>query len=155
MRLGRVRIGLATAGMLALFTAAPALGAFPGSDPDESVRVNTPDDPEFDRAESDDETADVEPSSNVFDEQTHLFGFSPTGAGTATYKNCVPLANTCTDSHTQRLVDQNVAAGAGRGIQQVSGVSARPRVEAVDRPRRRPDRHPRHGRSAGTADRCG
>jgi len=42
---------------LALLAAAavPAFGAFPGSDPAESPRVNTPNDPDFDRCESDDE----------------------------------------------------------------------------------------------------
>ena len=124
MRGGSTRLTAAAAAALALATAGPALGAFPGSNPDESVRINTPNDPEFDHAETDDETVGATPSTNVFDEQTHLFGFSPTGTPTATYKNCAPVLNTCTGAHTQRLVDQNVAAGGGRGIGQVSGVSA-------------------------------
>ena len=34
-----------------------------------NVRDNTPDDPDYDRAEADDETAGVTPSTNVFDER--------------------------------------------------------------------------------------
>ena len=64
----RVHRGIAAAAA-ALMLAVPsaALAAFPGSDPDESVRINTPDDPGFEHCESDDEQgADC---SNVFGEE--------------------------------------------------------------------------------------
>jgi hypothetical protein len=51
-------------------------GRFPSSDAD--PRVGTPDDPEFDCAEPDDEdSATVDPCANVFAEEQNLFGFAP------------------------------------------------------------------------------
>jgi hypothetical protein len=44
-------VGLAAA----LLVASAAIAAFPGSNPNESVRINTPNDPSFDRCEPDDE----------------------------------------------------------------------------------------------------
>ena len=92
---------MALAAVLALAVPSAALAAFPGSDPDESVRVNTPDDPDFDHCESDDEQgADC---SNVFDEEYERFGFAPDASEhTALYKN--PL-------DTARRQEQNVKAG--------------------------------------------
>ena len=77
----RVRRGRAASRGLAALVLAVGLiapqapAAFPGSDPDESVRINTPDDPGFDHCESDDEQgADC---SNVFGEEYERFGFAP------------------------------------------------------------------------------
>ena len=50
-----VRKALLAALAVLLLAPAVALAAFPGSDPDESVRINTPDDPDFDHCEPDDE----------------------------------------------------------------------------------------------------
>ncbi|WP_370324120.1 cell wall-binding repeat-containing protein [Euzebya sp.] len=49
-------------------------GRFPSDDPD--PRVGTPDDPEFDCSEPDDED-DVDPCPSIYDEQYGLFGFAP------------------------------------------------------------------------------
>ena len=98
-----------------LLAAAPALGAFPGTNPDESVRLNTPNDPDFDACETDNEGGAT--CSNVFDEELERFGFAP-GASqlTALYKP--PF-----DAHVTRLQAQNTAAGRNP-LGQVSGVSA-------------------------------
>ena len=61
----RLWIALVLSAALALPVAAHA--AFPGSNPDESVRLNTPDDPDFDRCENDD--AQGQTCTNVFDEE--------------------------------------------------------------------------------------
>jgi uncharacterized repeat protein (TIGR01451 family) len=102
--------------LLVLLAAAPALAArqFPGTNPNESVRVNTPNDPDFDHCEHDDE--DGQTCSNVFDEDYERFGFAPDGSqNTALYSS--------TNAHTQRLQAQNVAAGRNP-LGQVPGVSA-------------------------------
>ena len=66
---------------IALMAAAPAFGAFPGSNTAESPRVNTPNDPEFDRCEPDDETTpDIQECDSYFNEQWGLFGFRPDSA---------------------------------------------------------------------------
>jgi hypothetical protein len=98
--------------------AAPALALaanpnFPGSDPDESVRANTPDDPEFDACEPDNAGG---PSCNsVFSEGYERFGFAPSGTQlTATYKN---------PQGTERQQAQNLAAGRNP-LGQIPGVSA-------------------------------
>ena len=58
-----------------------ALAAFPGGDPDESPRINTPNDLEFDNCEADDEPPnDPGDPCSYFDEQYRLFGFSPDSA---------------------------------------------------------------------------
>ncbi len=91
-----------------------ALAAFPGSNANESVRVNTPNDPLFDCAEPD----DAPPSgacSNVFSEEYERFGFAPSSTQlSATYKN--PAA-------TERQQAQNTAAGRNP-LGQIPGVSA-------------------------------
>src|SRR5919106_1844408 len=72
-------LGALCALAVALIAPAWALGAnpsFPGSDPEESVRINTPDDPEFDRCESDNEEEPRE-CTTYFDEEFRAFGFSP------------------------------------------------------------------------------
>jgi hypothetical protein len=98
-----------------LVAAPPALGAFPGTNPAESVRVNTPNDPDFDRCEPDDEQGVS--CTNTFGQQIERFGFAPNGSQlSALYLN--PTA-----PHTQRLAAQNTAAGRNP-LGQVSGVSA-------------------------------
>jgi len=104
--------------LAALLSVAPALAyarQFPGTNPNESVRVNTPNDPDFDRCEPDDE--DGPTCSNVFNEQYERFGFAPNGSqNSALYHNP-------TDSHVQRLSAQNTLAGRNP-LGQVPGVSA-------------------------------
>jgi hypothetical protein len=108
-----VRIPLIAVLLLAL--AAPAFAAFPGTNPGESVRVNTPDDPEFDRCEPDDEQGAS--CTNTFGQQFERFGFAPNGSQlSALYHNP-------TDPHTQRLSAQNTLAGRNP-LGQVAGVSA-------------------------------
>ncbi|HMC06802.1 MAG TPA: S8 family serine peptidase, partial [Solirubrobacterales bacterium] len=111
----RRRSAVVVAAAVALAIPSVATAAFPGSDPNESVRANAPNDPGFDRCEPDNEGG--QECSNVFGEEYARFGFAPASAqNTATYHNL-------TDPHTQRLMAQNTLAGrtpAG----QVSGVSA-------------------------------
>ena len=85
----RVRSGAVLAALLAaLIAAVPALGDFgdPGTDPTESPRLNTPNDPRFDPCEGDDpdppqEENDGEPNcGSFFEEQFGSFGFSPDSA---------------------------------------------------------------------------
>jgi hypothetical protein len=90
-----------------------ALAAFPGGDANESVRVNAPNDPSFDRCESDNEGGAS--CSNVFDEEIGRFGFAPSSSQfTATYKN---------PAGTTRQQQQNTLAGRN-ALGQISGVSA-------------------------------
>ncbi len=122
----RSRAGLGSNGFrllvviaLLALAAVPALASartFPGTDPNESVRVNTPNDPGFDHCERDDE--DGPPTcANVFDDQYERFGFAPNGSElTALFHN--PL-----DPHVQRLMAQNTLAGRNP-LGQVPGVSA-------------------------------
>jgi hypothetical protein len=99
-----------------LLVAAPALASFPGTFPTESVRINTPNDPEFDHCEPDDEQGPPT-CTNVFDEQYQRFGFAPNGSQfSALYHN--PL-----DAHVQRMSAQNITAGRN-SLGQVPGVSA-------------------------------
>jgi hypothetical protein len=98
---------------LALALPAVALAAFPGSDPDESVRANTPNDPGFDPCESD--NAGGSTCGNVFDEQYERFGFAPSSTQfSATYKNPSAVA---------RQMQQNTRAGRNP-LGQIPGVSA-------------------------------
>jgi hypothetical protein len=97
---------------LALVLPAAALAAFPGGDPNESVRLNTPNDPDFDRCEPDNEGGAT--CSNVFDQEIDRFGFAPSSSQfTATYKN---------PGGTQRQQQQNTLAGRNP-LGQISGVS--------------------------------
>jgi hypothetical protein len=103
------------AALLLLALAAPALGAFPGTNPGESVRINTPNDPDFDRCEPDDEQGPT--CTNTFGQQYERFGFAPNGSqATALYHD--PL-----DPHVQRHSTQNALAGR-IPLGQVPGVSA-------------------------------
>ena len=59
---------------------AAALGAFPGADPHESPRLNTPNDPDLDRCESDDPDTPAGDCSTYFEEEFRALGFSPESA---------------------------------------------------------------------------
>jgi hypothetical protein len=97
---------------LALLLPAGALAAFPGTDANESVRVNTPNDPDFDRCEQDNEGGAT--CSNVFNQEIDRFGFAPSSAQfSATYKN---------PGGTARQQQQNTLAGRNP-LGQISGVS--------------------------------
>jgi Subtilase family/FG-GAP-like repeat len=110
----KVLIGLLA--LAALLVAAPALAQFPGSDPSESVRVNTPNDPDFDHCEPDDQQGPPT-CANAFGEQYERFGFAPNGSHTTA------LYHNPTDPHVQRFMAQNTAAGRNP-LGQVPGVSA-------------------------------
>src|SRR3989442_6099300 len=78
---------------------------FPGPPTDTNPRANTPNDPDFDKAEPDDEDTVCAPGAcSVFDEQHRLFGFAPSQTRTAALY---------ADPRNQRV-----------GQQQISGVSA-------------------------------
>jgi len=94
----RARLLLALTVALAILIPAAALAAFPG-DPHESPRIDTPNDPEFDRCEADNEEAPKE-CDTYAEEEFRAFGFSPDSANelppvgphyaTGTkYKDCV------------------------------------------------------------------
>jgi hypothetical protein len=103
--------------LLVLLAAVPAAASasFPGTNPNESVRVNTPNDPKFDRCEPDNEEGPAT-CSHPFDEQYERFGFAPNGSQTtALYHN--PL-----DAHVIRLGAQNTLAGRN-ALGQVPGTS--------------------------------
>jgi len=85
----RARLLVALAVALAILIPAAALAVsgaeFPGQDPHESPRLNTPNDPEFDRCEADDQdTAQGVPAepecSSYTQEEFRAFGFSPDSA---------------------------------------------------------------------------
>ena len=120
----------------------PPPGSGPEGNPSESVRVNTPDDPAFDRCEPDDEQGSS--CTNVFDELYERFGFAPESTDdTARYFNT-------SDPHVQRLQQQNTQAGPRPqrpGLRRVRG----PGLEAHDRRSRRLGRgHPRHRHPLGS-----
>jgi Subtilase family/FG-GAP-like repeat len=101
-----------------LLIAVPAFASarqFPGT-PGESPRINTPNDPDFDHCETDDE--DGPPTCTyTFGEQYERFGFAPNGSHTtALYHN--PL-----DPHVARMSQQNTLSGRNP-LGQVPGVSA-------------------------------
>ena len=109
---GKVRATLVCL-VLALLVPGVALAAFPGSNPDESVRANTPNDPSFDRCESDNEGGAQ--CGNVFNQDYERFGFAPSGTQlTAIYRDPGPFA---------RQRQQNQRAGRNP-LGQVPGISA-------------------------------
>jgi hypothetical protein len=124
------RRGVSVAAIVLVCMAAPSLAvaAFPGSDPDESVRLNMPDDPGFDECEAD----DVPPHTacSYFDEQFVMFGFSPDTAQLLPplpdhplYADCpVPLTGTSQlDAQGQQA---NTVASEGQACAQIAGVRA-------------------------------
>src|SRR5438874_6919100 len=61
---------------------------FPGPPTDTDPRLNTPNDPDFDKAEPDDEDTVAGGPFGVFDEDHRLFGFAPDSTKTtATYRD--------------------------------------------------------------------
>jgi Subtilase family/FG-GAP-like repeat len=107
--------GLTPLLVVVLALAAPAFAAFPGKDPKESPRINTPNDPSFDRCEGDDEdTPDERECTSYFEEQFGYFGFAP-DTSDAVYQDQAQL-----DEQGQQA---NVAAG-NDPFEQISGVRA-------------------------------
>jgi hypothetical protein len=92
---------LAAAIAVALALPGGALAAFPGSDPAESPRANTPNDPNFDPCEADDPDTTPPRCTTYFNEQFGAFGFSPDSAnqvpavphsaGATQYSDCSQL----------------------------------------------------------------
>jgi hypothetical protein len=116
---GRRTAALAAA-LLALALPAAALAAFPGTDPTQSPRANTPDDPGFDRCETDDPNTPQGDCDSYFEEQFGSFGFSPDSAQQAPgvktqYTECSQL--------DQQGRNANVKAG-DPACSQISGVRA-------------------------------
>ncbi|HEX8074930.1 MAG TPA: FG-GAP-like repeat-containing protein [Thermoleophilaceae bacterium] len=114
-----LRAGLAAATAALVAAAVPAAAAvdhgFPGTDPNESVRIHTPNDHDFDHCEIDDQ--DGQDCGSLFEETFARFGFAPAATqDSAVYHN--PL-----DAHVQRLSAQNTLAGR-HPLGQVGGVSA-------------------------------
>jgi hypothetical protein len=122
----------------ALIAPAAALGAnpaFPGSDPAESPRLNTPDDSDFDECEGDDRDGPPQECLTYFEERFQQFGFSPDSAtnplslsGRAFYADC--LINPADSQLDDQGQDANeVAEGGGVNGQlhrcdQIAGVRA-------------------------------
>src|SRR4051812_10199266 len=77
LRSARTWMVLLAAACLAI--PATAVAAFPGTDPTESPRINTPNDPGFDECEADDEQGPPTCGS-YFNEEFRAFGFSPDSA---------------------------------------------------------------------------
>jgi hypothetical protein len=101
--------------LLVLALAAPAFAAFPGTDPAESPRLNTPNDPSFDRCEGDDEdTPEERECTSYFEEQFGFFGFAP-DTSDAVYQDASQI-----DEQGRQA---NVAAG-NDPLEQISGVRA-------------------------------
>ncbi len=108
------------AALVALALPCAALAAFPGTDPTESPRANTPNDPGFDRCEADDPDTDPPECDSYFEEQFGSFGFRPDTAQEAPgvetqYNNCSQL--------DQQGRDANLDAGDPQ-CSQISGVRA-------------------------------
>jgi Subtilase family len=111
--------------LITLLVPAAALAAFPGTDPAESPRANTPNDPGFDACEADDPDTSPPRCTTYFDEQYGSFGFSPDSAneapsaphsvGATRYVNCSQL--------DEQGRDANQAAGDPR-CAQIAGVRA-------------------------------
>ena len=142
-RLGRLVVAATAALLLA---SAPSLAerpGFPGAEPagpypqsQESPRANTPDDPDFDACEADDEDPGGEPCSSYFSEQYGLFGFAPDSSD-ALYADCAQL-----DAQGR---DANAKAG-NLPCEQISGVRADSawKFGAKAGRSQRGGRHPRH-----------
>jgi hypothetical protein len=116
----RLRRTASIAVLATVALSAAAFGAnpdFPGTDPGESVRIHTPDDPVFDRCEPHPPGEGTQTCTGAFGQEFERFGFAPNGTqNSALYKNP-------TDPHVARLIGQNALAGRNP-LGQVSGVSA-------------------------------
>src|SRR3954469_9778538 len=126
MRVGtRRRTAMLFVVALGLLVPAGALAAFPGTDPTESPRANTPNDPGFDPCEADDPDTSPPRCTSYFSEQYRSFGFSPDSAnqvpgaphsiGATTYPDCSQL--------DRQGRDANLAAGDPE-CSQIRGVRA-------------------------------
>ncbi len=114
-----------------------ALAAFPGSDPHESPRLNTPNDPDFDRCESDDPDTGLGDCATYFEEEFRALGFSPesanvvppllptraghVAAGTR-YLDCAQLDAQGREANADAYDDSGL--GAAAECLQISGVRA-------------------------------
>src|SRR5919109_5527913 len=97
---GRTPFGIAVL-IAALALPGAALAAFPGTNPSESPRANTPNDPDFDRCEADDPDTSPPRCTSYFSEEYRSLGFSPDSAnqvplvphsvGATRYTNCSQL----------------------------------------------------------------
>jgi hypothetical protein len=107
----------------------PAVGfaAFPGTDPGESPRANTPNDPGFDRCELDDADTPGLDCTTYFDEDYRLFGFSPDTANTAPVPPELHSTAATTYSQCSQLDPQGRAANLAAGdpaCAQIGGIRA-------------------------------
>jgi hypothetical protein len=111
-------VAIACAGLLV--PAVAIADSFPGTNPGESPRANTPNDPEFDQCEFDDPDTLPTDCDSYFEEEFRLFGFSPDSAQEAPgvrtqYADCSQL-----DAQGRAA---NVAAGDPQ-CSQIAGVRA-------------------------------
>src|SRR5919109_325402 len=105
---GRTPFGIAVL-IAALALPGAALAAFPGSNPAESPRANTPNDPNFDRCEADDPDTSPPRCTSYWGEDFRLFGFSPDTAwkySTGSPKTVVAVLDTGIRWQAPELVDQ-------------------------------------------------
>jgi hypothetical protein len=109
----RRRSATLTVAVVALVVPAAALAAFPGTDPSESPRVNTPNDPDFDKCEAEDPDTSPPRCSSYFSEQFGSFGFSPDSA------NEVP--GVPHSAGATRYVDCSQIDAQGRAANQAAG----------------------------------
>ena len=115
-----------------------ALAAFPGTNPDESVRLNTPNDPDYDPCEADNEGGAT--CSSVFEEDYERFGFAPDLD--AEHRALQEPRGDRAPAGAEHARRAQPARADPRRVR-------RPRVEALDRPARRGDRDPRHRHPLG------
>jgi hypothetical protein len=121
-----VAIAAVTAALVLPCATLAANPNFPGSDPSESPRANTPDDPDFDACEADDPDTGPTDCSSYFSEQWGKFGFNPDSAEMAPgvrtqYADClVPDAHSQLD---QQGREANTDAGDPQ-CSQIGGVRA-------------------------------
>ena len=109
--------------LIALAAPGAAIAAFPGTNPAESPRANTPNDPDFDPCEADDPDTSPPRCTSYWNEEFRSFGFSPDSAnqiplvphniGATQYSDCSQL--------DQQGRDANVAAGDPQ-CSQIAGV---------------------------------
>ena len=124
-----------------LLVAAPALASFPGSNPSESVRINTPNDPGFDHCEPDDEQGPPT-CSNAFGEQYERFGFAPNGSQ---HDRALPQPARPARAALLGAEHGRRPQPARPGARRLGG----PRLEVLDRQPERADRDPRHRHPLG------
>ena len=120
---------VAVALVIAFAAPAGALAAFPGVDPDESPRDNTPQDPDFDDCEIDDAQGGA--PCSYFDEEFRAFGFSPDTAQLAPpspvhpqYADCAVTPPGTTSQLDAQGREANLLASEGQECAQIAGVRA-------------------------------